>query len=105
MAQDGTIVVSVDVTNTGAVAGDAVPQPYVKHTSSSVERPAMQLAGFSRPHLAPGQTKTLQMPVKASQLAYWDTAKKVLVVEPESIELLLGASTADIRLRATAAVK
>ncbi len=105
MAADGTIVVSVDVTNTGTVAGDAVPQLYVKHTTSKVERPAMQLVGFSRVHLAPGQTKTVQMRVKASQLAYWDAAKKSLEVEPESIELLLGASAADIRLRATAAVR
>ena len=105
MAVDGEMVVSVDVTNTGKVAGDAVPQLYVQHLGSKVERPTQQLAGFKRIRLAPGETKTVQIPVKASQFAYWDAGKKDLVVEKEPLKLLLGASATDIKLRADAQVK
>lgn len=105
LARDGQLEVSVDVTNTGKVAGDAVPQLYVQHLGSRVARPALQLAGFSRIHLAPGETKTARIPLEASQLAYWDTGRKAFVVEPESIRLLIGASSADIRLRAEREVR
>jgi beta-glucosidase len=100
LARDGQLEVSVDVTNTGKVAGDAVPQLYVQHLGSKVTRPALQLAGFSRIHLAPGETKTVRVPLKAAQLAYWDTARKAFVVEQEPVRLLIGASSADVRLRA-----
>jgi beta-glucosidase len=105
LARDGQLEVSVDVSNTGKVAGDAVPQLYVQHLGSKVARPAQQLAGFSRVHLAPGETKTVRIPLKASQLAYWDTGKKAFVVERESVRLLIGASSADVRLRADIAVQ
>jgi beta-glucosidase len=100
LARDGQLEASVDVTNTGKVAGDAVPQLYVQHLGSKVTRPALQLAGFSRIHLAPGETKTVRVPLKATQLAYWDTSRKAFVVEQESIRLMIGASSADVRLRA-----
>ena len=48
LAKDGTVTVSVDVTNTGSRAGDAVVQMYVKHLGSKVERPAEELKGFQR---------------------------------------------------------
>jgi beta-glucosidase len=100
LARDGQLEVSVDVANTGKVAGDAVPQLYVQHLGSKVTRPALQLAGFSRIHLEPGETKTVRIPLKATQLAYWDTARKAFVVEQEPIRLVIGASSADVRLRA-----
>ena len=96
---------SVDVTNSGKVAGDAVPQLYVQHLGSKVTRPAQQLTGFSRIHLAPGETKTVRIPLKASQLAYWDTSRKAFVVEQEPVRLMIGASSADVRLRAEIAVQ
>jgi len=99
LAPDGQIVVSVDVTNTGKVAGDAVPQLYVRHLGSKVERPPLKLAGFSRVRVAPGQTKTVQIPLQASQLAYWDAGRKEFVIEPESVQLMIGTSSADIVLR------
>ncbi len=99
LASDGELVVSVDVKNTGQVAGDAVPQLYVQHLASKVERPARQLAGFGRIHLAAGETKTVQIPLAASQLAYWDGGRKTMTVEKGPIRLMIGASSADIRLR------
>jgi beta-glucosidase len=105
LAPDGRMVVSVDVTNTGKVAGDAVPQLYVQHLGSKVERPALTLAGFNRVRLGPGETKAVRIPLNASQLAYWDTGRKGFVVEKESVRLMIGASSADIRLRADVQVR
>ncbi len=105
LAVDGQLEVSVDVSNSGKVAGDAVPQLYVQHLGSKVSRPALRLAGFSRVRLAPGETKTVRLPLKAQQLAYWDTGRKAFVVEPERVRLMIGASAADIRLRAEVEVR
>jgi beta-glucosidase len=105
MAADGKAMVSVDVTNTGKVAGDAVPQLYVRYPASTVERPALQLAGFSRVRLAPGETRTVQIALGAAQLAYWDTSAKAFVVEKAPVQLLLGSSSAEIALRGEIAVK
>jgi beta-glucosidase len=99
LARDGRIDVAIDVTNTGRVAGDAVPQIYVRYPNSRVARPALQLAGFSRVHLEPGETRTVHVPLKATQLAYWDQGRKALVVEPGTVQLMAGSSSADIGLR------
>lgn len=105
LARDGQAIVSVDVTNTGRVAGDAVPQLYVRHPSSSVARPALQLEGFSRVPLAAGERKTVRIPLRAAQLAYWDMGRQALVVEPGRVEVMIGASVSDIRLRRTLRVE
>ncbi len=75
MAKDGSVTVSVDVTNTGTRAGDEVVQLYVRHEGSSVERPKQDLRGYSRVSLAPGETKTVTMPVAAKSLAYWNAQR------------------------------
>jgi beta-glucosidase len=99
LASQGRLIVSVDVKNTGKTVGDVVPQLYVRHLGSKVARPKIQLAGFSRVHLSPGETKTVHLPLQASQLAYWDAAQEAFVVEREPVRLLLGTSSADIHLQ------
>ena len=69
---DLPFTVDVDVTNTGNVAGDTVVQLYVKYAKSKVERPLQALAGFQRINLAPGETRTVHIPLKSGQLAYWN---------------------------------
>jgi len=103
LARNGVATVSVDVTNIGKMAGDAVPQLYVHHLGSKVARPMQQLAGFQRTHLAPGETRTVKIPLKATELAYWNG--KALTVEAEPVELRIGDSSADIKLRRTLAVR
>ena len=98
LAKDGTVTVSVDVTNTGHVAGDTVVQLYVRHLKSKVDWPARQLEGFQRVTLAPGEMKTVQIPLKASQLAYWNTAKNAFELEASPVSLMVGESSADLRL-------
>jgi beta-glucosidase len=100
LAKDGTLTVSVDVKNTGDHAGDAVVQLYVKHLGSKVERPVEELWGFQRTTLQPNQTKTVQIPLEASNLAYWNETLQRFVVEKESVEVMVGDSSDDIKLNA-----
>ena len=81
VAKDGTVNVSVDVTNTGSRAGDEVVQLYVKHLGSKVERPREQLAGFRASTVEPHETKTVEIALPASRLAYWDGKLQALQVE------------------------
>ncbi len=105
LAKDGEINVSVDVQNTGARAGEEVVQLYVHHKKSALEHPAQELRGFKRIALMPGETKTVEMRLPAASLAYWDTAKQTFVVESGKVELRVGASSADERLKTTVDVK
>jgi beta-glucosidase len=98
LAKDGSLKVSVDVTNTGARPGDEVVQLYVKHAGSKVERPRQQLVGFQRVNVKPGETRTVEIPVAASRLAYWDDKTKALTVESEPIAILAGNSSASLPL-------
>jgi len=94
-----TAVIWVDVTNTGRRTGDEVAQLYVRHLGSRVERPTEDLRGFRRVTLKPGETHTVAFSLPASWLAYWNSATHRWVVEQEPVELAVGASSADIRLR------
>jgi beta-glucosidase len=105
LERDGEVSVSVDVKNTGRMDGDEVVQLYVKHPNSKVERPIRQLKGFRRIHIPQGARSTVQIPLKAEDLAYWDEAQHRFVVEPGSIRIQIGASSADIRLEKPLMVK
>jgi beta-glucosidase len=105
LASDGVITVSVDVTNTGGRAGDEVVQLYVKHLKSKVERPVEELKGFQRVSLNPNETKTVQIPLKASTLAFWDEKLGQFKVEAEPVKLMIGSSSKDIKLATTVNVR
>jgi beta-glucosidase len=98
LAKDGAVTVSVDVTNTGAVAGDAVVQLYVKHLASKVVRPNEELKGFRRVAVKPGETRTVEIPLKASTLAWWDEKLPGFRVEAEPVSVMIGNSSSDIQL-------
>ena len=104
MPASGSMTVKVDVTNTGRVAGDEVVQLYAQHTASTVPRARRELRGFRRITLAPGETRTISLPLAASSLAYWDAATRRWLVENEPVKLQVGASSADIRLERTVRV-
>jgi beta-glucosidase len=105
LAKDGTVTVSVDVTNTGSLAGDAVVQMYVKHLGSKVERPKQELEGFKRVTVQPNETKTVEIPLKASTLAWWDQKLPGFRVEAEPVQVMVGNSSSDIQASATVRVK
>ncbi|HEX8942516.1 MAG TPA: glycoside hydrolase family 3 C-terminal domain-containing protein, partial [Gemmatimonadaceae bacterium] len=104
LAADGQITVSVDVTNTGQRAGDEVVQLYVQHTGSKVARPKKDLRGYKRITLAPGETRTVTLPLAGSSLAYWNADTHRWVVESEPVRLQVGSSSADVRLDGTVTV-
>ena len=98
------MTVRVDVSNTGARAGDEVVQLYVRHVHSDVERPKKELKGFRRITLQPGETQTVALPLAAAALAYWDTGLGGWRVEADRVRVMVGASSDDIRLMADLAV-
>jgi beta-glucosidase len=104
LAAGDTLSVRVDVINTGTRAGDEVVQLYVRHLGSSVARPREDLRGYGRVTLRPGARRTLELPLAASSLAYWNSQMHHWVVEGEPVEIAVGASSADLRLRRTVRV-
>jgi beta-glucosidase len=99
------VAVSVDVKNTGTRAGDEVVQLYVTHLNSAVARPVKELRGFQRIALRPNETRTVRLPLKGTDLTYWDADKRSFVVEPGRVSIMLGASSTDARLEKTVEVK
>ena len=100
-----SIQLTVDIQNSGSVAGDEVVQFYV-HAGGAVQRPIKQLAGFHRVSLQPGETQTVPFPLPHDHIAlrYWDETKNEFTYDASEVELLVGSSSADIRLRATVAL-
>jgi beta-glucosidase len=94
----GSATIRFAVKNTGSVAGDEVAQLYIRDELASVARPVMQLAGFQRVHLAPGETKSVTISVSTDQLKLLDRDMH-WVVEPGTFRIMVGASSKDIRLR------
>ncbi len=99
IAASGEITVTADIKNTGKVKGDEVVQLYVHQVKSSVKRPAKQLRGFERITLDPGQKKTVTFTVPASQLTFYDEKIHGFRIEEVTVQLMVGSSSDDIRLR------
>jgi len=96
---NGKLVVSFDLTNTGKRSGEEVVQLYVKHLDSKVARPLKELKGFKRLAVKAGETQRVAVELSADQLAYWSVDEHRFVVEPGKIEIMIGASSADVKLR------
>ena len=90
--------VSLRVRNAGRVPGEEVVQLYVRDIYASYPRPVKELKGYKRVHLDPGESKTVKFRMPADTLAYHD-ADLQLILEPGLIEIMLGSSSEDIRLR------
>jgi hypothetical protein len=91
---DGAIVVSCRVTNTGDRAGAEVVQLYAIDVVASVTRPVVQLLGYARVHLEPGQSADVTLDVPTHRLAFTDR-RMVRVVEPGAVQLFVGRDCAD----------
>lgn len=100
----GNIHVSVDIKNTGTRKGDEVVQLYIKDKVSSVTVYEMQLRGFERIGLNPGETKTVKFILEPSHLSLLNKNMKS-VVEPGEFEVLIGSSSVDIRLKKTFTIR
>jgi beta-glucosidase len=104
LKHDGEITMSVEVRNIGSRAGDEVVEMYVAHVNSKVERPIEELKGFKRIALQPGETKTVSLPLKASVLAYWNSAKGAFEVETDQVNVRVGSSSENIKLEQVVSV-
>jgi beta-glucosidase len=98
------VAVEVTVRNVGAVAGTEVVQLYVADPVSSVPRPPRELKGFAACVLDPGAETTLSFSLDARDLSYWSTVHGGWVVEGGEFVVEIGASSRDIRLRASVQV-
>jgi beta-glucosidase len=97
---DGRFEVSVDVRNVGQRAGAEVVQLYVGDAATrEVRRPDKELKGFAKVALAPGEVRTVRLPLVARDLAYYDVHVRDWVTTPGRHSVQVGASAADIRLR------
>jgi beta-glucosidase len=99
-----TTFVSVRVTNTGKRAGDEVVQLYLRDELASVALPVMELHGFQRVHLLPGETKEVRFEIQPEMLSMLDIHLQK-VIEPGDFRIMIGASSKDIRQRAVLRVK
>jgi beta-glucosidase len=99
LAGTSAVDVSVDVKNTGERSGDDIVQLYVRYPDSKVDRPSRHLRGFKRVTVAPGETQTVTLPLAAEDLAYWNVAEHVWVIESGTIEVQVGRSSSDLLLR------
>jgi beta-glucosidase len=90
---DGRVDVTVDVTNTGARAGEEVVQLYIGFEGSAVERPVKLLRGFMKVPLAPGETRTVPLTVDAPDLAWYDPDAKAWRVDAMRYGVFVGPSS------------
>jgi beta-glucosidase len=91
------LTVSVEVTNTGKLAGKEVVQVYVHDHKSGLVRPPKELKGFAKVELQPGETKTVTLALDFRAFAYYHPAYKQWITENGEFDILVGASSADIR--------
>ncbi|MDE0573605.1 glycoside hydrolase family 3 C-terminal domain-containing protein [Demequina sp. B12] len=90
-----------NVTNTGDVAGAEVPQLYVSRKGGAVFRPALELKGFTKVALDPGETASVTIPFDQYTFRHFDVAADAWAVEAGEVQIIIGASSQDHRLTAT----
>ena len=100
LAAGGEIKVSAAITNTGKRSGAEVAQFYITAPKSRVKRPIKQLVGFQRVELKPGESRrvTFTLPYNEQALWYWHEDLRKFVLQPGTLKLMIGSSSADIHL-------
>jgi beta-glucosidase len=93
MRSGGELQASVEVTNTGPLAGDEIVQWYVGCEGSQVDRPVKELKGLARVLLAPGETRTVSFHLRGEHLATYDAGRGQWTVEPGGCRLWAGGSS------------
>lgn len=99
------VTVTMDVTNTGPVAGKEIVQVYIHDRKASLARPPKELKGFAKVALQPGETVTVAIHLDARAFAYYHPAYGQWITEDGEFDILVGASSADIRGTETVTLK
>jgi beta-glucosidase len=97
VSPSGQVQIAFDLTNTGSLTGAEVPQLYLGFPAAAGEPPKL-LKGFQKFTLAPGQTQHVTFNLNWEDLANWDTIARGWIVMPGLFQVMLGASSRDIRL-------
>lgn len=95
--ENGDVLISVPVTNTGNRDGREVVQVYVRHEVSAVERAPRELKAFASVAIAAGTTTDVEITVRREDLAYWDIRVDRWIVEDGEYRFDIGASSRDLR--------
>lgn len=91
------LTISVDVTNTGKVAGKEIVQIFVHDRKSKLVRPPKELKGFAKVALQPGETKTVTVPLDFRAFAYFHPGYNQWITEDGEFDILIGSSSTEIR--------
>lgn len=91
--------ISIQITNTGKVAGKETVQLYVGDLESSLKRPLKELKGFEKISLQPGETKTIEFVLDKSDFSFYDPDQSKWIAEHGEFEIFIGSSSKDIRVR------
>ena len=97
--QGQTVAVSLNVSNTGTVAGAEVVQLYVAMPSTAVPEPPKWLKGFQKISLNPGQTGQVQFTLNERSFSYWDASSGRWAVVPGPYKIMVASSSRDIRVQ------
>lgn len=98
LSDEDTVTVSVDITNTGKVAGKEIVQLYVNDLTGVARRPLKELKGFEKVSLEPGETKKVSLELEYRSFAWYNTDIHDWYAASGDYEILVGASSQDIRL-------
>lgn len=99
LAPDGSLILSVNIKNTGKRAGEEVAQLYVHDLKPAIDRPVRELKGFTKVLLQPGETKTVQFTVTPRDLAYFDVPGHQWKANAGEYEIQVGSSSRDLPLK------
>ncbi|PZC98022.1 BglX, Beta-glucosidase-related glycosidase [Pyrenophora tritici-repentis] len=108
LSEDDTITITVPVTNTGSIPAHEIVQAYVKDVKSTLPRPEKELQAFGKVFLQPGETKDVVLTLNKYSVGYFDTSlgqTGAWIAEEGLFEVLIGASSADIRSKLNFEVK
>ena len=103
--ENDEITVTFKVKNTGTVAGAEIAQLYVADKESTIFRPVKELKGFKKVFLEAGEEKEISISLGRRAFAFWNVNANDWTVESGAFEILVGASSADIRLTAEVSIK
>ena len=97
LTQDEAITVSLHITNIGTVAGSEIVQAYISDIQSRLLRPEKELKAFAKVHMQPGESRPVEMVLDKHAVGYYDPSLKAWIAEKGEFEVLIGASSVDIR--------
>ncbi|WP_394803465.1 glycoside hydrolase family 3 C-terminal domain-containing protein [Phocaeicola sartorii] len=97
MSADGSLIITVPITNTGSIEGKETVQLYVHDEKSSLPRPLKELKGFKKVNIAPGTTVEVDFTLTPDDLKFFDDNQHKWIAEPGKFKVLIGSSSTDIR--------